>query len=187
MKKQLRTRIIGLGNPILGDDGVGWRVAEQIEKEIEAKQPLYPHLCIDIQKFSLGGLSLMEQMIDTDAVILVDAIQTGHQPIGSVYRLNLDELPNYSAGHGSVYRLNLDELPNYSAGHTTSPHDTSLQNALQAGKLMGAHLPNIIRIVAIEAEKVYEFSEQLSPPVEQAIPKACQAVWEYLSELEEKR
>jgi len=169
MKKQLRTRIIGLGNPILGDDGVGWRVAEQIEKEIEAKQLLYPHLCIDVQKFSLGGLSLMEQMIDTDAVILIDAIQTGHQPIGSVYRLNLDELPNYSAGH------------------TTSPHDTSLQNALQAGKLMGAYLPEIIWIVAIEAEKVYEFSEQLSPPVEQAIPKACQAVWEYLSELEEKR
>jgi len=169
MKNQLRTRIIGLGNPILGDDGVGWKVAEQIEKELEAKQPLYPHLCIDVQKFSLGGLSLMEQMIDIDAVILVDAIQTGHQPIGSVYRLNLDELPNYSAGH------------------TSSPHDTSLQNALQAGKLMGAHLPDIIRIVAIEAEKVYEFSEHLSPPVEQAIPKACQAVWEYLLELEEKR
>jgi Ni,Fe-hydrogenase maturation factor len=44
MKNQLRTRIIGLGNPILGDDGVGWKVAEQIEKELEAKQPLYPHL-----------------------------------------------------------------------------------------------------------------------------------------------
>lgn len=169
MKKQLHTRIIGLGNPILGDDGIGWKVAEQIEKEIETKQALYPHLCIDIQKFSLGGLSLMEQMIDTDAVILIDAIQTGDQPIGSVSQLNLDELPNYSAGH------------------TTSPHDTSLQNALQAAKLMGAQLPDIIKIVAIEAEKVYEFSEQLSPPVEQAIPKACQAVWEYLSELEEKR
>lgn len=168
-KKQLRTRIIGLGNPILGDDGVGWKVAEQIEKEIEAKQALYPHLCIDIQKFSLGGLSLMEQMIDTDAVILIDAIQTADQPFGSVYRLNLDELPNFSAAH------------------TTSAHDTSIQNALQAGKLMGAQLPDIIKIVAIEAEKVYEFSEQLSPAVEQAIPKACQAVWEYLSELEEKR
>ncbi len=169
MEKRLRTRIIGLGNPILGDDGVGWRVAEQIEKEIEAKQHLYPHLWIDIQKFSLGGLSLMEQMMDTDAVILIDAIQTGNQPIGSVYRLNIEELPNYSAGH------------------TTSPHDTSLQNALEAGKLMGAQLPNLIWIIAIEAEKVYEFSEQLSLPVEQAIPQACQAVWEYLSQLEEKR
>lgn len=164
-----RTRIIGLGNPILGDDGIGWRVAEQIEKEIEAKRNLFPHLFIDIQKFSLGGLSLMEQMIDTDAVILIDAIQTGRQPIGSVNKLELSNLPNYSAGH------------------TTSPHDTSLQNALQAGKLLGAQLPEVIWIVAIEAEKVYEFSENLSPQVAQAIPAACQAVWEYLAELEEKR
>jgi hydrogenase maturation protease len=166
MQPVLRTRIIGLGNPILGDDGIGWRVAEQIEKEIEAKRNLYPHLSIDIQMFSLGGLSLMEQMIDTDAVILIDAIQTGHHPIGSVYKLGLHDLPNFSAAH------------------TTSAHDTSLQNALQAGKLMGAHLPEIIHIVAIEVEKVYEFSDQLSPPVEQAIPLACQAVWDYLSELE---
>ncbi|MCX8062084.1 MAG: hydrogenase maturation protease [Anaerolineales bacterium] len=165
----LRTRIIGLGNPILGDDGIGWRVAEQIEKELEAKRRSFPHLRIDIQKFSLGGLSLMEQMIDTDAVILIDAIQTGHKPVGSVYKLDLDKLPNYSAGH------------------TTSTHDTSLQNALQAGKLLGAQLPEIIWVVAIEAEKVYEFSENLSPAVEQAIPVACQAVWDYLTELEEKR
>lgn len=169
MEQLIRTRIIGLGNPILGDDGIGWRVAEELEKEILIKKNNYPHLDIDIQKFSLGGLSLMEQMIDTDAVILVDAIQTRNHPIGTVYKLDLDNLPNFSAGH------------------TTSPHDTSLQNALEAGKLMGAHLPKKIWIVAIEAEKVYEFSEQLSPQVEEAIPLACRAVWEYLSELEEKR
>lgn len=169
MTNQIRTRIIGLGNPILGDDGIGWRVAERLEKEILDRKNRFPHLLIDIQKFSLGGLSLMEQMIDTDAVILIDAIQTGTQPIGSVSTLNLDDVPDLSAGH------------------MASAHDTSLQNALQAGKLMGANLPNIVWIVAIEAEKVYEFSEQLTPSVEQAIPLACQAVWEYLTELEEKR
>ncbi|GAB4473431.1 MAG: hydrogenase maturation protease [Anaerolineales bacterium] len=165
----MRVRIIGLGNPILGDDGIGWKVAEQLAREIEDKRPLFPHLLIDIQQFSLGGLSLMEQMIDTDAVILIDAIQTGTQPIGSVMKLDIQNLPNFSSGH------------------TSSPHDTSLQNALQAGKLMGAKLPEILRIVAIEAERVYEFSEKLTPPVEQAIPLACQFVWEYLSEMEAKR
>lgn len=169
MEDRIRTRIIGLGNPILGDDGVGWRVAEQLEREIESKQHLYPHLLIDIQKLSLGGLSLMEQMIDMDAVILIDAIRTGSAPVGSVYKLSIEELPDFSAGH------------------TTSPHDTSLQNALQAGRLIGANLPERVWIVAIEAESVHEFSEELSPPVEQAIPTACQAVWDYLLELEEKR
>ncbi len=169
MSTNIRTRIIGLGNPILGDDGVGWKVAEQLEKENESKGAHLPHLVIDIQKFSLGGLSLMEQMIDTDAVILIDAIQTGTQPIGSVCKFDLESLPNFSATH------------------TTSVHDTSLQNALQAGRLLGANLPQIIRVVGIEAEKVYEFSEELSPAVEKAIPLACQAVWEYLLELEEKR
>ncbi len=169
MSKTIRTRIIGLGNPILGDDGVGWKVAEKLEKELDSKRALLPHLSIDVQRSSLGGLSLMEQMIDTDAVILIDAIQTGMQPVGSVHRLDLDTLPNYSAAH------------------TTSPHDTSLQNAIRAGKLLGADLPEVIRIVAIEANRVYEFSEQLSPQIEQAIPIACQAVWDYIFELEENK
>jgi hydrogenase maturation protease len=144
--------IIGLGNPLLGDDGVGWRVAEQVRESCE----------VDVDCLSVGGLSLMERLVGYDRAILIDAITTGKQPTGSV----------------SLYKL--EELPDLSAGHTGSTHDTSLQNALKLGQSMGVQLPTEVVVVGIEAQSVYEFSEVLSPPVAAAIPQAVQMVMELL-------
>jgi hydrogenase maturation protease len=147
-----KTIIIGLGNPLLGDDSVGWRVAEQVRKLCE----------VEVDCLSVGGLSLMERLVGYDRAILIDAITTGKQPTGSV----------------SLYKL--EDLPNLSAGHTGSTHDTSLQNALKLGQSMGVQLPTEVVVVGIEAQSVYEFSEVLSPPVAAAIPQAVQMVMELL-------
>ena len=48
--------VIGLGNPILGDDGVGWRVVEEIARKTANKPD------IEVDCVSLGGLSLMERI-----------------------------------------------------------------------------------------------------------------------------
>lgn len=162
----VRTLIVGLGNPILGDDGIGWRVADEIIIQLPEKKDLFTKQEITIEKFSLGGLSLMEILIDFDYAVIIDALQTGQVPIGSVQNFPLGSLPEYSTGH------------------TSSPHDTSLQHALRVGRLMGAHLPENIQVIGIEAEKIYEFSETLSPEVEKAIQDACIQVWNYLVELE---
>jgi hydrogenase maturation protease len=147
-----KTIIIGLGNPLLGDDGVGWRVTELVRK-----------LCdVEVDRLSVGGLSLMERLVGYDRAILIDAITTGKQPPGSV----------------SLYKL--EDLPDLSAGHTGSAHDTSLQNALKLGQSMSVQLPTEVVVVGIEAQSVYEFSEVLSPPVAAAIPQAVQMVMELL-------
>ena len=36
----MKTIVIGLGNPILGDDGIGWRVVEQVQKEIKQQKQI---------------------------------------------------------------------------------------------------------------------------------------------------
>ena len=149
----INTIVVGLGNPILGDDGIGWRVAEAV-------RDLQPPVEIDCQ--ALGGLSLMERLIGYDRVIIVDSIQTRGGVIGQVYTLSLDDLPDLSAGH------------------TTAVHDTSLPTALRLGRTMGARLPDDVMVVAIEADRVYDFSEQLTPDVEAAIPVATQAVMKLL-------
>jgi hydrogenase maturation protease len=152
----MKTLVIGLGNPILGDDGVGWRVAEAVAKAT-ADQP-----DIEVDCFSLGGLSLMERLTGCGHAILIDAIFTGAKPVGTV----------------SLFTLN--ELPDVVAGHTTAPHDTSLRNALNVGRSMDISLPRDedVFIVAVEAENVYDFSETLSQPVEAAVPQAVQTVLE---------
>lgn len=151
------TLIIGLGNPILGDDGIGWRVAESVKKH-------YPPAEIDC--LSVGGLSLMERLIGYQKVIIIDAIQTQN---GSI---------------GQVYTLPLESLPDLSSGHTTAVHDTSLQTALHLGRMMGAKLPNEVMVVAIEADRVYDFSEELTEPVKKAIPEATRAVLALLEPIE---
>lgn len=152
----VKTLVVGLGNPILGDDGVGWRVAEAVEETLrDAKSDAPP---VEIAYYALGGLSLMEQLVGYDEAIIVDAIQTRNGRIGSVYTLALDDLPDLSAGH------------------TTAAHDTSLQTALQLGRAMGAVLPTEITIVAVEAERVYDFCEELTPAVAAAVPRAAEEV-----------
>jgi hydrogenase maturation protease len=157
--------VVGLGNPILGDDGVGWLVADQVRQVLDKGDlPTAVAQSIEVDSLALGGLSLMERLIDYNRVIIIDALSTRDTPPGTV-----DIFP-------------LEKLPDLSVGHTTAAHDTSLQTALKVGRSMGAHLPEQIMIVGVEAKITYDFSEELTPPVEAAIPKAVQIVMDLLSE-----
>jgi hydrogenase maturation protease len=155
----MKILIIGLGNPILGDDGVGWAIAQQIHQKYDGN----PNIEVDC--LSLGGLSLMERMTGYKRVILIDSIHTGQHPIGTV-----NSFP-------------LTDLPDLSVGHTTAAHDTSLRTALNVGRSMNISLPDDdnVQVVAIEAENVYDFSEELSPPVAAAIPQAVGTVIKLLT------
>jgi len=160
------TLVIGLGNPILGDDGLGWCVVKSVEQsykellEAQPKNHIGANDQIQFEYLSLGGLSLMEHMVGFDRVILVDAITTGKDSIGTVHICDMDVFPNYAVNHLS------------------SAHDTTLHQALQIGKAMGAKTPDKIYVVTIEANITYEFSEDISQPILAAIPEAVKIVME---------
>lgn len=154
------TLVAGLGNPILGDDGAGWRVADELLKALAH----FPHLLgeVEVVHLSLGGLSLMEHLIGYQRAILVDAV-------------------NLQQGRpGTLHCFPLESLPDQAAGHTSSVHDTSLLTALQLGRSMGASLPDQINVVGIEADIGLDFSEDLTPAVAEAIPQAVQIILDML-------
>lgn len=153
----VKTIIIGLGNPILGDDGVGWKVAEEVQNRMGARED------VEVEFFSLGGISLMERMVGYDRAILVDAFKSEDDS-------------------GSVLVMNLDDMPNYSALHTTNIHDVSLQNALEMGRKLGAHLPSRVMIVGITAEHIFDFNESLTPAVQASVPIATKIALGLLDE-----
>lgn len=155
---QMKTILIGLGNPILGDDGVGWKVIEYIQQHCSLPTS------VEIDCLALGGISLMERMVGYDQAVLVDAIVTRQQPLGSIMCFDIDDLPSQAAGH------------------MASTHDTTLPIALQVGRSMGVKLPERISIVAIESQNVYDFSEELTPPVSAAVPGAVQMVLNLLAD-----
>jgi hydrogenase maturation protease len=148
----VKTIVIGLGNPILGDDGVGWQIARQLQQRIEFPPD------INVDCLSVGGISLMEGLIGYDRAILIDSFVTNKNPVGTLSCFSLDELPNQALGH------------------IFSAHDTTLQNALKFGMELGAQLPKEITVVAVEAQDVYDFSEQLTPAVAAAVPTAVQTI-----------
>jgi hydrogenase maturation protease len=154
----VKTLVVGLGNPILGDDGVGWQIAQELQqiKNIPAD--------VTIECLAIGGFSLMEALINYDRAILIDAIVTHQAPIGSINHSKLEDLLNPTSGHmGSV-------------------HDTSLHNALLIGQYSGAKLPEDISVVTIESQNVYEFSEILTPAVAAAVPEAVRIILDLLIE-----
>ena len=157
-----RILVIGLGNPILTDDGVGVRVARAVS------ETLPPRLQneVEVTEAAVGGLRLMEMMAGYERVILIDAILAADPP-GTLRRLTLPDLEAVSPTQ-----------------HSASAHDASLITALEAGRRMGLRLPEDIVIYAIAAENVTDFGEQPTPAVARAIPKAVDAV---LGELQAAR
>jgi hydrogenase maturation protease len=157
-----KTLVIGLGNPILGDDGVGWVVA----REVEARLGESEHN-VEVDCLALGGLSLMERLIGYQRVILIDSLNTGQRP------------------QGAVITFTLEDLVDLTYGHTSAAHDASLKTALDMGRKLNAILPadKDVHVVAIEAQHVYDFKEELSPLIAAAVPVAVQQVLDLLKEI----
>ncbi len=156
--KTMKTLVLGLGNPILTDDGVGIRVVRAAANQCPQ------HLGVAFTEASVGGLRLLDVLNGYDRVILIDAIQTRDGEPGSVYKLGLGEL-----------RASL---------HAGSTHDLSLSGALALGRKLGMRLPSDddLTILAIEVENVLTLGETCTPAVKRAIPRAVAAT---LAELQD--
>lgn len=148
----MKTLVIGLGNPILMDDGVGILTVQEVEKSLPEQSN------IDIIELSVGGITLMEHMIGYERIIIVDALWTQPEDVGQVIVFDAGDLTE---------TLN-----------TRSTHDSDLPTALKVGRSLCADLPedHNIQIVAVTANQVLDFGDEPTPPVKSAIPEACQAV-----------
>ena len=154
----VKTLVLGLGNPILTDDGVGVRVAEAV------RQLLPPDTSVTVSEASVGGLGLMERLLGFDRVILIDALHREENQPGVVHRMTLADLRAISPTQ-----------------HSASAHDTSLATAMEMGERMGLSLPEEIIIYAIEVDNIIDFGEALTPAVARAIPQVAAAVLDELN------
>ena len=147
----MKTLVLGLGNPILTDDGVGITVV----REVAAR---YQWDDVAFAEASVGGLRLLDIIAGYERVIMVDAIQTRDGRPGDIYQLHPNDL-----------RVSL---------HAGSTHDLSLPGALALGRGAGMALPgdDDITIIAIEVEDVLTFGETCTSTVANAIPNAVEAV-----------
>jgi len=149
----MKTLVLGLGNPILSDDGVGIKVAHEVANQLNSPQ-------VTVAETSGAGLSLLDSLVGYDKVVIIDAIQTKEGQPGQVYRMGSEDFSFTK--------------------HLSSPHQINLVTALELGKMLNLAMPQKITIFAVEAKDVTSFSEKCTAEVEQAIPKVVKMVLEDL-------
>ena len=150
----MKTLVLGLGNPILTDDGVAFAVVEELRTRIDSRD-------VTVSQASVGGLGLLELVVGYDKVIILDAIQTGLADPGHLHRLTPDEF------RGSL--------------RAASTHDVSFATALELGRRLREAVPEEIVILAVEAADVQTFGEELTPAVAAAVPEAVELVLQELA------
>ncbi len=148
----MKTLILGLGNPLLGDDAIGLKVAERLREQLQGRDD------VDVEQDETGGLRLMERLAGYECAVIVDAIVSGGTP-------------------GEIRRLESGDVPTQ---RTAIAHGIDLPRALELGRALGLAMPSRVRVVAIEAASVLEFRHDMTPAVAAALEPAVAAVLDEL-------
>jgi hydrogenase maturation protease len=144
----MRTLVLGLGNPLMGDDGLGLAALERL-----ATRWVVPPE-VQLLDGGTGGLQLLPPIEDADRLILLDAIEAGEAP-------------------GRLVVLERDELPRYFA-HKLSPHEIALRDVLALAELRD-RLPADLVAIGLQPGRV-TMGPGLSPEVEAGVPAMLDAV-----------
>lgn len=145
-------RILGCGNPLVGDDGVGVYVVNKlIEKSSELPKD------VEIIDAGVLGLEMLNLIDHAEKVIIVDAVK-GAGNIGSIHRFNMDDIRNAT-----------------SCNTTISIHDTGIADVLCIAEHV-QQLPKELIIYAVEVEEPDEITLGLSMKIEAAANKIIDLV-----------
>ncbi len=137
----MSTLVLGIGNPILTDDGVGIKIAQKLKEE-KAR--------LEVIMTSEAGIILLELLAGYNKLIIIDSIKTGKGKPGDLYKLELEDLKpskDFSSSHG-----------------------IGIATAFELGQKLGYRIPKYISIYAVEIKDNTTFSEKCTEEVEQRIP-----------------
>jgi len=142
----IRTLVLGLGNTLMGDDGVGVRVVEQLQGL---------DFGAEVVNGATAGLSLLEKLNGYKRVVVVDAVDMGKAP-GSVARFSAEEL------------LGLPESQNFSL------HEMGLVEVLKIGRSLNEDFDNLM-VIGIQPKDLNQ-GEKLSPEVGEKISEVIELI-----------
>lgn len=142
----MRTLVLGVGNPLMSDDGVGQRLLA----ELASLQP--PLSGVDYVDAGTLGFLLLPRIEDCAALLVLDAARLGGAP-------------------GEVREFNGSGMDEFLKSASCSVHEIGMRDLLDAARLT-ATLPAWRALVGVQPGRV-DWGETLSPPVAAAIPAAA--------------
>jgi len=149
-----RILVLGVGNILYTDEGIGVRVVEQLQERYEFSSN------VSLLDGGTLGMRLMDYITQSDKLIIVDAVM-GDQGPGSIYRLTGDDLRN-------------------SLSFKNSLHQTDLVDTLIYCQLIG-NSPDTV-VIGIQPSDLQTMSMQLSPEVNKALPQVIEKVLEEVTQ-----
>ena len=145
----MKTLIVGWGNPIAGNDGLGWRAAELVREHVGKRSE------VDVLTTSHGGFRVAERMLGYDRVVVLDATVG---PEGS-----------------EIVRTEIrpDEID---ATEAPSRHDGSLVDAIRALRRLHAEgLPCEIVLYGVPIAAPRDWDDRLSASMEEPAARLARA------------
>ena len=157
MKNASKVAIIGIGNILLGDDGVGPYVVRTLEASYEFDP--------NVQVLDVGtpALDFIDNLVGMDAVILVDSVEND-EPAGTITLYRKEDILR----HGISVRMD--------------PHSPALGESLLTADLMGI-CPKELLLVGITG-RTYDAGCELSAEVRETVDLAIDVVRAELRRLE---
>jgi hydrogenase maturation protease len=143
----MKTLVLALGNPILSDDGVAHEVADRLAGRLDST---------DIIKSSAATMDILPKLAGYERLVVVDAIQRGSAPPGTVHRLSLNDFTD--------------------TVRPSSTHDINFATAFWMVKKWGYDIPADIRIYGIEAVELSKFAEGCTPPVAEKLDEIVEHI-----------
>jgi hydrogenase maturation protease len=140
--------VLGLGNTLLADDGVGIHIIRSL-----AQDPMTPPCLLPVDGGTLG-FRLLDQIARAQAVLIIDAAQLG-APAGTVRLLDRQQLALHVQRSGRL-----------------SAHEAGLADLLTLARLEG-FAPRYLALLGIQPQTI-DWGQTLSPQVARAAPLACQ-------------
>lgn len=147
--------VIGLGSPIMSDDAIGLVVIDRIDAMNLDK--------VTTRQEAIGGLDIIPVLWGYKHAIIVDAIQTRQQEVGTIMIFDPEDFA--------------PTITNASA------HDFNLATAMKIGRDMEPEqMPDKVTFIAIEVEDIQTVHEGMTEKVEAAVDNAVDAVLHYIEE-----
>lgn len=148
----MRIAVVGIGNILMGDEGVGVKVVEELRRE---------KLPEGVELFDAGTAfhALIGELVEFDKLVIVDAVKGGEPP-------------------GTIYRFELEEIENKGTGPGLSLHEVGVMETLILERLVH-RIPERIVFIGIEPMRI-ELSVELSPVLKGKLPELVRLVLEEL-------
>jgi len=152
MEQNTHIVVLGLGNILLRDEGVGVRVIEELQKRYDFSPP------VKMIDGGTAGFGLVTEIEGCQKLLVVDAVKAGNEP-GTVYKFRRNDITV--------------QIP-----QTLSVHDLGFYEALEHWKMLGIE-PEVI-FLGIEPEDMSSWGFDLTPCIQDKMPKLVNLIIEEL-------